>query len=362
MSYTQKKGFVRRNGRKIIAVVVVLVLVIIGVRVIKRVAQKDESYAVSQSYAVVVSTQKVVKQEASLTLPYLAVVENDKDVLLSTKIPARILSIKKSGSKIRIGEVVARLDNTSIKSSINSVNAQLKSLEISIGNMNRTHSRTSELLAIGGASVEESQKEENMIAQLVSKKEMLTQKLSELNNMSSYTTITSPIRGTISKTMLHAGDMAMPRHPIAMLQAKKGFYLLLRLPSTLHVSAVMSNGKRHKVIPLNSVFHGLAEYKVYADIPHVRSGDRVEVSVEVYHGMAIKLPFDALLNREGESFVLVRKGNHAVAKKVSIIATGEEGVVVSDDSLENSRIVVEKQDILLKLLTGIAISVKGEIL
>ncbi len=348
--------------KKIVISVVVLILIAIGVHAVKQAKKKDQNYQTAASYAIVVSTQKAVTQEVSLTLPYLALVQNDKDVLLSTKIPARLLSVKKSGSQVRRGDVIARLDNTGIQSNINSVKAQLDAIETSIDNMNKTHERTQKLLKVEGASIEQSQKEENVLARLQSQKEVLTQKLTELNNMLTYTVITAPVSGTLSKTMLNAGDMAMPGHPIAKIQAKHGFYLLLRLPPSLHASAVIINGKRWKVTSLNSMFNGLAEYKVYADLPGARSGDRMEISVEVYHDKGIKLPFDAILNREGKSFVLVRDGDHATAKRVTIAASGEEGVVVVDNSLNGKEIVVEKQDILLKLLTGVSISVKGELL
>ena len=353
-------GFMKKNGKKGIAIVVVVIVLIIGIHAIKKAKKKDESTPVATSYALVVSTQKVVKNKVSLTLPYLALVKNDKDVLLASKIAGRVLYVKKSGSKVKVGDIVARLDNTSILSNINSVNAQLESVDVALENMTATHNRTEELLKVEGASVEQSQKEESAIAQLESKKETLTQKLSELKNMLSYATITSPVSGNISKTMLNVGDMAMPGHPIAKLQAKKGFYLLVRVPTNFTISAVIANEKRWSAIPLNSAYHGLAEYKVYANIPHLMSGDRLEVAVEIYNGEGIMLPFDALLNRNGKSFVLLKENTHAVAKEVTVIASGEEGIVVGNKELEGAEIIVEKQDILLKLLTGISLKVKGE--
>jgi D-serine deaminase-like pyridoxal phosphate-dependent protein len=71
------------------------------------------------------------------------------------------------------------------------------------------------------------------------------------------------------------------------------------------------------------------------------------------------LPHDAILNRDGKSFVLVVKNHKAIAKQVKIVANAQQGVIVDNISNEDM-IVVAKQDILLKLLTGINVEVIEE--
>lgn len=87
------------------------------------------------------------------------------------------------------------------------------------------------------------------------------------------------------------------------------------------------------------------------------SGDRVEVNVVVFNHKAILLPFDALLNRNGKSYVLAAEGNKATAQEVHIIQSAEQGVVVSEN-LEGKKIVVAKPDILLKLVSGYTLKVE----
>ncbi len=344
----------------IITIIIVVVIVIGGALVIKKAKNKDANTPLAKTYDVVVSTQKVKLDSVQLTLPYLAIVQNDEDVMMSSKIAARVNYIKPSGSKVTKGEVIIKLDNTSIQSNISSVKSQLDAVDVGIKNMTATHNRTLELLKVDGASIEQSQKEEGVLSQLVSKKEALSQKLNELYNMMSYANIKSPVNGIISKTMVNVGDMAMPGHPIANLKSDNGFFLLVRVPTDMNVEGVEIADSRFDAIPLNSTFNGLAEYKAYADIPNMTSGDRVEASVELFNGMGILLPFDAVINRDGKSFVLVRSGNKAVAQEVNIIDSGEQGVVITNDNLLGKEIVIAKQDILLKLLTGVSLKVRGE--
>jgi len=348
------------NTKTIIGAIIIILIVIGGGIAIKKAKKRDELAPLAKTYDVVVTTINVEQSAVRLTLPYLAIVQNDKDVKLASKIPARVSFMKPSGSKVKKGEIIAKLDNTSIQSNINSVNAQLNAVQVAYKNMAATHKRTLELLRAEGASVEQSQKEESKLSELSSKQEALNQKLNELHNMMTYAHIKSPVNGLISKTMVNKGDMAMPGHPIANIKADNGFSLLLRVPGNIDVKAIEINKERFDVLPLNSTFNGLVEYKAYADNLNMTSGNRVEVNVVLYNGMGILLPYDAILNRNGKSYVLVKNKKQAFAHEVAIVESGEQGILINNKELLGKEIILAKQDILLKLLTGISLKVKED--
>ena len=348
------------NKKSIIWTVVVILLIAGGVVAVKKAKKKDASAPVAKTYPVVVTTMKPQTGQVELTLPYLALTQNDNDVNLSTKIAGRVNFIKASGSHVKKGEVVVRLDATTIQSNLSSVRAQLAAVTTALNNLQKTHQRTLELLEVEGASIEQSQMEESKLAEMTSKQEALKQKINELNNMLTYAVITAPVEGNISKTMVNKGNMAMPGHPVATIRSKNGFFLLIRVPTDMKISGVVLNGKTFDVIALNSTFHGLAEYKAYVDPENMMTGDRLEVDVIVYNGNGIMLPFDAVLNRNGNSYVLVKEGDKAVAKEVNIIQTGEQGIVVSNNDIAGQDVVVAKQDILLKLLSGTSLKIKED--
>ena len=348
------------NKKTIIWTVVVILLIVGGVVAVKKAKKRDQSAPVAKTYPVVVSTMTPHAEQVELTLPYLALTQNDNDVNLATKIAGRVNFIKASGSHVKKGEVVARLDATTIQSNISSVKSQLQAVTTALDNLQKTHERTLELIEVEGASIEQSQMEESKIAEMTSKQEALKQKINEMNNMLTYVVITAPVEGNISKTMVNKGNMAMPGHPVATIRSKNGFFLLIRVPTDLSISGVVLNGKTFDVIPLNSTFHGLAEYKAYVDSENLTTGDRLEVDVIVYNENGILLPFDAVLNRNGTSYVLVKKENQAVAKQINIVQTGEQGIVVSNSDIAGQDLVVAKQDILLKLLSGTSLKIKED--
>lgn len=346
------------KNKKTIGIVVVIVIIILAIFAVVNAKRKEANMPIAKQYGIVVSTFKPVLADVTLTLPYLAQTENDKDVNLSSKVTARVNFIKPSGSKVKKGEVIARLDNTSIQTSNISLDSQIKAAKSALNNLEEIHNRTKELLAIKGASEEQFQMEESNIEAANAKLESLYQNQIDVANTLTYATITSPVDGIIAKTSVNIGDMCLPGHPVATISATNGFYLLLRIPTDLTIYGVNFNNENFSAIALNSTFNNLAEYKVYVDSKGFTTGDRIEVSVIVFKGNSIKLPFDAVLNRDGKSFVLANENDKVTLIPVNIIQTGEEGIVISNKEIAGKELVVAKQDILLKLLGGSSIITK----
>jgi len=348
------------TNKAIAGITIAVILTIGGVAAVRTAQLRDAAAPPSSRYAIVVSTITPEIQQVTLTLPYMAIVQNDDDVVLASKTAARVESVLPSGTAIKKGATIVRLDHASIASSIQSVNSQLSAQRTALTNLAASHKRTQALIAVKGASIEQSEMEESRIAESESKIESLNQNLNDLRNALTYATITSPTSGMISKTLVNVGDMSMPGQPIAIISANRGAYLKLSVPADLKVYGVSMNNTSYDAVPLNSTFNSLAEYKIKPEALAMMSGERVEVNVEVYKGRAIKLPFDAVLNRNGKSYVFVREHEKAVPQEVTIIQTGEDGAVISNNDIAGKEIVVEKQDILLKLLSGVSIHVKGK--
>jgi len=340
-----------------LGVAVAAVLVVAGVKAVKNAQAKDKAIPKAKIYPVVVSKMSPEISQVTLTLPYLAEVANDKDVKLSARIAARVLEIMPSGLHVNKGDLLVKLDMTNIKSALLSVKEQLQAAKINLENLERTHKRTLELLQVKGASIEESQKEESLIANAKAALNALKQKEIELTNNLSYATITSPVVGVIAKTFVNQGALSAPGKPLVAISSKEGFFLLVRVPSDLPVRGVQFAGKKYDAVALGSTYNGLAEYKIYTGQKNLISGDRVEVNVVVFDAKATLLPFDAILNKNGKSYVLVIADDRANAQEVHILQSAQEGVVVSEN-LQGKNIVIAKPDILLKLTSGYALHVK----
>jgi len=336
---------------------VATLLVVGGIKAVHNAQEKDTRSPKAKLYPIVVSHFDAKMRDVQLTLPYLAEVANDKDVKLSSRIAARILKIQASGTPVKKGDVVVRLDTTSIQSSLVSVQKQLQAANISLKNLQGTHKRTLELRKVQGASVEESQKEMGQIANMQAQKASLIQKEIQLKNNLSYANIISPVNGVIAKTFSNRGALSTPGKSLVAISSKNGFYLMVRVPSHIPMKGVLFHNKKYSLTPLGTTYHSLLEYKVYTGDTKLISGDRVEVDVIILERKAMLLPFNTVLNKDGKSYVLRIKGKSAKLQEVHIVQSAEQGVVISEN-LEGIKLVLAKPDILLRLASGYALQVK----
>ena len=321
----------------ILFIAIIALLVVGGIKKIKSAREKDKASPLPKVYPLVVKTFTPKISQVTLTLPYLAEVKNDENVLLSSRLSAKVIFVKKSASRVKKGEVVAKLDTSDL-------DANIKSVEISLKNLLKTHQRTKKLFKVKGASVEQLQKEESNIA-------LMEAKLKNLKTQKSYANIISPVDGVIAKTFVSSGAMAMPGKPLVSISSKEGYYLLIRVPPTTDVKAVKFRGKFYKAVSLKSTFKGLSQYKAYLGKSNLNDGDRVEVEVVVFYDKALLVPFDAVLNRDGKSYVLIQDKNKALPKEIKVIASAQQGVVIPKE-FEGRKLIVAKPDILLKLVSG----------
>ena len=345
--------------KTIIWSLVILVLVALGVFLIYSKKNEEANLPKAKLYTTVVSSFKPKLSKAELTLPYIALVENDKDVSLSTKVSGRVEFIKPSGSSVKVGEVLVRLDNTDIRGSVNSLDAQITSTTTALENLKKTHQRTLDLLEIKGASIEQSQQEESEIAKLEAQLESLKQSKNEAQNRLGYAEIKSLASGTLSNTVVNTGDVVMPGQPVGNVSANSGSNLLIRVPEDLSVEGIKIRNQFYQAVALNNTFNGLAEYKVYPKDMNLIAGSREQIDVVVYKGEGIKLPHDVILNRDGKNYVLVIEGNRGSLKQINILQSGEDGVVIAEKEISNYQLVRAEQDILLKLAGGTTLTVKN---
>ncbi|WP_022670712.1 efflux RND transporter periplasmic adaptor subunit [Hippea alviniae] len=350
-------------------VITVVVLLVVSLAFLVRLRKKElESLKPPKIYPVVVKTITPKKSSFYLTLTGLGIIQSSANVNITTNLAGRVLYVKNLGDRVKKGDIVAKIDATSVKSKLNSAYSKLKSLksklnsaEISLKNAILSHNRSRQLLKVKGVSIEQYQKEESQIALLKSniasiKSEIkgVRNSIRELKNLLSYAVLKSPIDGVISKKFLNVGDMVLPSRPIVEVSSNKGKYLMVMLPSDIKPKGVIFDGKFYELFALNSTFNGLDEYKANIDT-NLAAGSKVKVSVVVFKGKAVKLPFDAVLNDNGKNIVFIFKNDRAIPKPVHILASGEEGLAVSDTSIVGKQLIVAKPDIFVRLLGGVKV-------
>ncbi len=357
---------------KIITVVGLALLVIGGVKVIQN---KRASLAAQKGmvvYSLPVKTMKVERKPVELYLPYLAQVQSDTSVVISSRISARIKSLAHCATKVKKGEQIVSLDARELKEKYLSLSLQIDSLKADIAatqsalsTQEASHLRTKELLAVKGASPESYDKEETAIVKLKSalkslynKIKMLKLSQNELDVNLSYSLLKSPVDAVVAKCYMNVGDMAMPGKPLLKLESKKGQYLLVQVAPEMKPKFIRFKDKLYPLVSLHNTVNGLDEYR--ADImSDYNEGTRINVDLISFKGEGVYVPFDALLQKEGKNYSFIVQGKQTKAKEVKLLHTGLKGGVISGLDVDDE-IVVAKSDILLKLLAGVAITVKDK--
>jgi len=348
--------------------VVAVGLVVGGVSLIKAKKEKLAQDKPMKSYTMLVSTMDVKKQDEVLTLPYLATIQSDNNVFISSRVSARIENIAKCGKKVKKNELLVKLDTrellakkTALKLQIDTTLSDVSAKQNTLITIKSSHDRTKELLAVKGASQESYDKEasaiislEAAINSLKNKIKILQTNLIEIDSAISYAIIKSPISAMVSKCYMNQGDIATPSKPILRLESQNGKYLLVR--SGIKAKELIYEDKVYPLIKMDNTYDGLEEYR--ADISSdLSTNQRVDINLIVYDERGIKVPLGAILQKDSHTYCFVAKGDKADVVEVKILAQGIEGVVV-DGLKDGAKIVVAKPDVLLKLLAGVGISTK----
>ncbi len=349
-----------------IFLIIVVLLVIGAVKLVKNKKTQIAQIPPAKEYAILAKTIKPSKTDITLKVSYLSLVKSNQNILISSKFSGRILTVKKEGEKVKKGEIVAKIDDTKLKTKLASINSSIlatkesiEATKVILHNLYNIHERTKKLLKVRGASIEQIEREQNQIettkaklSSLFAKLKTFEQNKKELQNELTYSTLKSNVNGIVSKRFLNVGDLAMPGRPILKINSNSNNYLLIRVPKDIKVYSIFYKSKEYPVIPLNSTFNSLNEYRCDVKDKELIEGERVKVDVVTFKGMGTLLPYDAILNRNGKNYVLLAKKEKAKPKEVTIKASGEEGIVINED-LSGQKVVLAKPDILLKLLSGI---------
>ncbi len=355
--------------KRFIWIIPVAVLVTLGVRTLKHKREADTRIPPAKTYAVTVETLQPQPQNVTLTLPFVAQVQNDRDVSLSTRVAARLLTCKPEGAKVRKGEVVATLDERDLKAKagalrheIEATKRQMEAAKTALNTLLASHARSKKLMKVNGISREAFEAEEakiaearSRIAEISARRQSLKASLTAVAQQRDYTLLRAPVEGVISKTYLNPGDMTQPGKPLLRIRSAKGDYLLVRLPVSVKPLALRYDQKIYPLTPLKGTQNGLLRYRTPVLGLGLAAESFVNVDIVTYRGKGLLLPPDALLRQGGRTRAFVIENAQARPTEVRILAKGVEGYLVDAPDLIGRPVAVAKPDVLLKLATGLSV-------
>jgi len=352
---------------KIIVGAVLIVILVLAIKLIQNKKQAMALIPQAKTYGVVVPISIAKSTDTQITLPYLAEVQSDSDVSMASKLDARVLYIVNAGSVVKKGDLLVKIDGADLKarknslqSKINQVSNEIKSKQSELDNLHVVHAHNKELLAIQAVAQEkfdtETSKIKSLIATIAGMKnnaESLYENIEELKDTLSYTYLTAPFDGVVSKTFVAKGGITSKGKTLLNLTGGTDKRFVTRTAQKIKPIALIYQKNTCTLNNLHSSLNGLNEYSCPA-ITSLPAGSREKVKLVIFKGKGFLVPVDGLLNINDKHLMLVLSDDRAHAVNVSIVAEGSEGFVVKGIK-QGDKFVVAKPDVLLKVLSGVRV-------
>jgi RND family efflux transporter MFP subunit len=191
---------------------------------IKEEIKKDEPINVT----VAVATKKIDNSiEAS------GKIESKETALISTRVMGFITSIRvKPGEKVQKGQLLATISNADILAKRAQAHAMVEETEAALKDAQKDYERFAVLYKQNSASTKEFENVTLNYNSIKAKAEAARQTQHEAEAMLSYTNLTAPFSGVITKKNSDAGSMANPGVPVLMLEQTGSYQISASVSET----------------------------------------------------------------------------------------------------------------------------------
>ncbi len=236
------------------------------------------------------------------------------------------------GDHVTAGQALARIVDEKLNFQLGAIDAQLQSLTSQLENAQAELTRGEELLARGVTTVQRLDALRTQVDVLTGQIEATTANRRVIEQQAAEGTILAPAAGRVLDGPVTKGAVLLPGEAVATIGGG-GFFLRLAIPerhaTALQVGAdIQIEGATGTLV---RVYPQIENGRVIADVEVAGLSDafvdaRVLVRIPVGQRMALMVPADHLITRQGLDFVSVLQDGTAVLKTV-IPGKSRDGMV-----------------------------------
>lgn len=335
--------------------------------------------------------------------------ENEVSILPSTAGEITAIYVKK-GDVVKVGQVIAQLDNTNELNAVKQAEISVKQAQLSLEDAQKSQSDTLENIelqleqaqsAYDTAKADLDRNQKLFDAGLISERELEGYKLQEKNariqldqvNLSKVQAentigiqtvetsleqaqlslesakqrlddkvVKATISGEVTSVDAEVGEMASGQSPLATVVAMNTVSLNVNLLQDHLDSFAVGDEIEVQVIGLEGTFKGTVSYississgsGLFTMEVEIDNSDKVIkpgmvasiVMEEVLEQDKLMVPTKAIIQKEGKSVVFIVQENKAVQKEVEVIRFNTELTAVAGDLKENDLVVISGQNLL----------------
>ncbi len=381
----------KRIWHYLIAVLILVVLVIVGIKIHKKRMAKVSDIPAEPAAPWALHFAKVNADPVDSGFPALAMVSTREELTIMPRISGRILKMgPREGVRVKAGELLVSIDTREIEDTINSLKAKHISAMAEAKRDLDEFKREKELLINGGSNASAVEARHTAFVAATQQVRSLEHEIKSLVVRKGYGKIKASANGIVSKRLAEPGDMAGPGRPLYKIAASDGAIARAELPQTVmqkvHIGTSMElyyNNKK-AVFPVTRIFPtvdaralGIVEAD-FDKIPFgLPSGARIACRIILNKITdTLQVPYGSLLCTAEQNrcslFKLVLQDKKIILKKVPVEVKlrGHEGVAVqveqehkNHETLEaGDRVVVAHESVLLQLKDGDPVEIaEGEL-
>lgn len=377
-----------KGSSKRLIVIVALLLIVVGLILGVKKARKQQASAPRwKPRPVPVQVDKALRENLRETLHYLGYVETSATASIAPQITAKVIKVLvDEGYEVKEGSLLVELDDRDIQAEVRALTARVESLKAKLESLEASTAaarqdvaflrtefeRDRKLYEKKGISASALDASRNRLDTAVGRLNSLVAELRslrrEIENAEaqreealtklSYTRITAPFNGVVTRRMVDVGDLAKPGQPILEMMdcssarivfaavqedlkmIRPGLKVLIHWPEGMpHFSeeAVIS-----RVFP---ALEGAKSVRVEADIPWscsepIRPGSYIPLDVVVKEKTGITVSRRALVEAGGNFFVFVLRAGKLQKVPVQVAFMTEKRALVEGDIREGESVAV----------------------
>lgn len=171
-------------------------------------AQKDAGKAAP---AVPVKVAKAAVQDQALSLSAVGQVQASQQAVVRARIEGLLTEVSfTEGQVVRPGQVLARLDDRSLRAQVDQAQAEVRRLQAELALAQLDLKRYQALVAESAISTQQRDQQQAQVAQLQAQLQSQQASLSQAQTQLSYTVITAPFGGRVGLRQVDVGNVVRP--------------------------------------------------------------------------------------------------------------------------------------------------------
>lgn len=292
--------------------------------------------------AVGVRVVKAAPVKHQATEEVVGTVRSKQRAMVEAKVAGRVEQyLAVPGQVVKAGEVLAQLDVREIATKVDSAKALLEQADRELG-------RFAQLVAQNAATRQEMDAVE-------ARQKVAVAQVIEAETMLSYTRVTAPFDGVVTRKLAEVGDLAMPGKPLAEVESPKGLRFEADLPEAIldrvkmgqkMVATIGETTAEAVVSEIAPIADAVSRtFRVKMDLPEregLRTGQFGRVAVPVAETEVLAVPKAAVVKRgqlegvfvlkEGRAWLRLVKTGRPVTGGVEILSGLEAGEEIVDEA------------------------------